>query len=107
VDVTRQASRYGSDDIGFVDRQELERTGESRKYGGSWGSVLRDDYHLLLKPPTPRGREVEPDLPDLQTLKAAMAAAHPDRGGSNQAFIEARKRYVEARRRTRREGARP
>jgi hypothetical protein len=27
-----------------------------------------------------------------------MAAAHPDRGGSNAAFIEARERYVAARR---------
>src|SRR5262249_24909819 len=31
-----------------------------------------------------------------------MAAAHPDRGGSNEAFIEARRRYVEARRAARR-----
>jgi hypothetical protein len=33
---------------------------------------------------------------DLAALKAAMAEAHPDRGGSNAAFIEARKAYVEA-----------
>jgi hypothetical protein len=29
-----------------------------------------------------------------------MAAAHPDRGGSDAAFIEARHRFIEARRRT-------
>jgi hypothetical protein len=47
--------------------------------------------------------------PDLPALKAEMAAAHPDRGGSNAAFIEARARYVAARRRLRErtpEGAR-
>ena len=37
----------------------------------------------------------------LGVLKAAMAAAHPDRGGSAEAFIKARARYVAARRRTR------
>jgi hypothetical protein len=36
--------------------------------------------------------------PDLHQLKAAMAAAHPDRGGSSAAFIEARQAYVAARR---------
>ena len=33
----------------------------------------------------------------LVELKAAMMAAHPDRGGSTEAFIEARSRYVAAR----------
>jgi hypothetical protein len=37
-------------------------------------------------------------VPDLHKLKAEMAAAHPDRGGSSAAFIEARSRYVAARR---------
>ena len=41
--------------------------------------------------------------PDLRKLKAAMATAHPDRGGSNATFIEARSRYVAARRASRRE----
>jgi hypothetical protein len=40
-----------------------------------------------------------PDRSDnLAALKAAMAAAHPDKGGSSAAFIEARARYVAARR---------
>jgi hypothetical protein len=34
----------------------------------------------------------------LRQLKAEMASAHPDRGGSNEAFIEARHRYLEAKR---------
>jgi hypothetical protein len=66
--------------IAFADREELERTGRTTKYGGNWGSVLRDDYELFLKPPA--ARDLEPEIPDLRQLKAAMAAAHPDRGGS-------------------------
>ena len=37
----------------------------------------------------------------LSVLKAAMVAAHPDRGGTPSDFIAARARYVAARRRTR------
>ena len=40
-------------------------------------------------------------VPDLRKLRAAMAAAHPDHGGSSAAFIEARSRYVAARRQMR------
>ena len=92
--------RTFDDDIGFADREELERTGESKKHGGSWSSVLRDDYHLFLRPPQPP--QTEPDLPDLAELKTAMAAAHPDRGGTSAAFIEARKAYEAALRHMRR-----
>jgi hypothetical protein len=34
--------------------------------------------------------------PDVKALKAAMAAAHPDRGGTAEKFDKARRRYVEA-----------
>jgi transposase len=34
----------------------------------------------------------------LRRLKAEMAAAHPDHGGSNEAFIAARERYLGAKR---------
>ena len=37
-------------------------------------------------------------VPDLAALKAAMVAAHPDKGGSAAAFIKARANYVAARR---------
>ena len=37
----------------------------------------------------------------LAMLKAAMVAAHPDKGGSSAAFIAARARYVAARERDR------
>jgi hypothetical protein len=34
----------------------------------------------------------------LRQLKAEMAAAHPDRGGTSEAFIKARQRYLDAER---------
>ena len=34
----------------------------------------------------------------LRELKAEMAAAHPDRGGTSEAFIKARQRYLRAKR---------
>jgi hypothetical protein len=84
---------------GYVDRQELERH----------GSVHVPYWHLLFAEPpelptahTVRPRRLRPDpvaAPDLKQLKAAMAAAHPDRGGTSEAFIAARDRYVRARRR--------
>ncbi|MBH0245845.1 hypothetical protein I3W98_28000, partial [Streptomyces cavourensis] len=39
----------------------------------------------------------QPKPPSLAELKAAMAAAHPDRGGTDEAFIAARVRYERAR----------
>ena len=91
----RDLTEYGT---AFIDRQKIEQEGEiwSHKSGGWWEA----DCRLYLKPPAPRASS-EP-IPDLSALKAEMAAAHPDRGGSSAAFIEARTRYVEARRKARR-----
>jgi hypothetical protein len=53
------------------------------------------DYELWKRlQPVPR-----PAAPveDLAALRAAMLNAHPDRGGSNETFIEARQRYEAAR----------
>ena len=80
-----------ADEIGVVDRQKLEQEGEVYNMAHCWS----DDFHLYRVPPSLR--EEEP-LPDLRELKAAMAAVHPDRGGSSEAFIEARARYEAARR---------
>jgi hypothetical protein len=44
-----------------------------------------------------RAKQKKPE--DIYQLKAAMAAAHPDRGGSSREFIAAREAYVTARRR--------
>ncbi len=80
-----------TDEIGVVDRQKLEQEGEVYNMAHCWN----DDFHLYRVPPSLR--EEEP-FPDLRELKAAMAAAHPDRGGSSEAFIKARARYEAARR---------
>ncbi len=83
--------------IGFVDRQKLETEGSVRNLGRHWSS---SDYRLYasLEGLLAQYRRDEPEKPDLASLKAAMAAAHPDKGGSSAAFIEARHRYVAARR---------
>ncbi len=77
-------------DIGYVDRQGLEEKGEVWRAGGWWEA----DKHLYATPP-PAPEHIA--APDLKQLKAEMAAAHPDRGGSNEQFREARRRYVTAR----------
>jgi hypothetical protein len=89
-------SDWGDGDvkIGFVNRQELEEKGEVYNGGVHWSSP---DWHLYVVPPELGQRRPEP--PDLGELKAAMAAAHPDRGGTDAEFIAARDRYVKARRR--------
>jgi hypothetical protein len=80
--------RYGNGRTGFVDRQRIETDGEVYH-----GYTLR---RLHLKPP---------ELPDyrktplLAELRAAMAEAHPDRGGTEAAFIAARARYEAAKKR--------
>jgi hypothetical protein len=79
--------------VAFINRQKIEQEGEiwSHKAGGWWEA----DARLYLRPPTPAETE---SLPDLRRLKAEMAATHPDPGGTNAAFVEARARYVAARR---------
>lgn len=71
---------------GFVDRQRIEADGEI--YHG----YTRHRLHLA-EPEIP-GR---PKPPSLMELKQAMADAHPDRGGTDEAFIAARRRYETAR----------
>jgi hypothetical protein len=78
------------DEQRFVDRLTLERDGQvTRKSGGWWES----DLTVYLDPPVIE----QTQSPDLVELKAAMAAAHPDRGGTDEAFIAARQRYDRAR----------
>ncbi|MEU3603754.1 hypothetical protein ABZ714_34365 [Streptomyces sp. NPDC006798] len=71
---------------GFVDRQRIEANGEifHRRFART----------LHLNPPDIPGPPKPPSLPE---LKAAMAAAHPDRGGTDAEFIAARQRYETAR----------
>ncbi|MFF8590010.1 hypothetical protein ACF061_00980 [Streptomyces sp. NPDC015220] len=73
----------------FVDRVALERDGEVRRRSAGW---WEPDATVYLNPP-----ELEqPAKPDLGALRAEMADAHPDRGGTDAEFIAARRRYEQA-----------
>ena len=71
---------------GYVDRQRIEVDGEIYH-----GYTMR---RLHLAPPELPHQPKPPSLPE---LRKAMADAHPDRGGSSEAFITARSRYEQAR----------
>jgi hypothetical protein len=66
----------------FVDRQRIEADGEI-----FYRPIART---LYLTPPEIPSRPKPPSLPE---LRKAMADAHPDRGGTDEAFIAARQRY--------------
>lgn len=70
----------------FVNRQRIEADGEI------WHRSLARYLHL-----TPPEIPNCPKAPSLTELKAAMVAAHPDRGGTDAEFIAARQRYEKAR----------
>jgi hypothetical protein len=96
LDDDRDPAAYGN---GYVNRLKLEAEGEVYNRGRHWSTA---DFHLYRSVELPLSRfqynEDRQAKPDLAVLKAEMAAAHPDRSGSNEAFIAARSRYVEARR---------
>ncbi|MDX3354725.1 hypothetical protein PV703_15705 [Streptomyces sp. ME01-24h] len=71
----------------FVDRHRIETDGEV-----FYRAAARRLY--LAEPEIPH----QPKPLSLPELRKAMADAHPDRGGSNEAFIAARTRYEAARR---------
>lgn len=90
-EITRKTAKriyftYGNGRAGFVDRQKIEADGEIYH-----GSTMR---RLHLAPPELPDRPKPPSLPE---LRKAMADAHPDRGGSDEAFIAGRQRYERAR----------
>ena len=93
---------YSDDETGFVDRQKLEQDGRVHNYARHWTAR---DYELFISLEAMlaacRPAADDEPTPDLVALKQAMADAHPDRGGSNAAFIAARQAYVAARRRER------
>ncbi|MFF5703449.1 hypothetical protein ACFY7H_13210 [Streptomyces sp. NPDC012794] len=72
----------------FVNRQLIESDGEI---------YHRRFRRLYLAPPE---IPTSPKRASLQELRQAMAAAHPDRGGTDAEFIAARQRYERARRTT-------
>lgn len=98
----RLQTRSGRVDLGFIDRGALERDGEVRRKSGHW---WEDDGHLFATRDAAEAhigigagadRPFAPEVPDLAQLKQEMADAHPDRGGTAEEFIAARKRYESA-----------
>lgn len=83
--------QFGRMEVGYVDRQQIEADGELFRKSAGWWEL---DARLYLKPPV---LETYAPAPDLAALKAAMRAAHPDVGGSHEAFLEAHERYEQAR----------
>ncbi len=69
-----------------------------RFWNGSTFFATREDAEADLHGPQ-REREREEAGPELGRLRTEMADAHPDRGGTSEGFIAARKRYEEAVRR--------
>lgn len=87
--------------LGSVNRQELEDKGEVYNHSrGYWNA----DFHLTAKPHDLDTNRVDPSAlkAELAKLRVEMADVHPDRGGTDAAFIAAHKRYEAAREKFRR-----
>lgn len=98
-----RSSEPGEYQTGYIDRQDFEANGwvyTSRYIKVSATPPKLPKDKPFIPPPFP------PEYPrttvyapaDLKKLKAEMANAHPDKGGTSEAFIAARKRYVDAKR---------
>jgi hypothetical protein len=101
--VKEKSYGYEHGEIGFVSRDQVADDWP----GPTWRELRdlqdkvgwRNAPKVFLKPRPPGFHDSdEPPVVDLARLKAEMAAAHPDKGGTSAAFIEARQRYVAARR---------
>jgi hypothetical protein len=88
--------------IRFVDRQLLEAYGEASPAGELWYVYvsLADAYAGVRRATSFWPWRAAPTAPvdeaRIAKLKAEMIAAHPDRGGTNDKFIAAHKRYRSA-----------
>src|SRR5262249_33067 len=95
---------FGSAQIGFVSRHCVIDDWPGRRTWHDWQD-FKDKFQprkrrkFARKPLPPEFWGELAEEIDLAQLKKMMAAAHPDKGGSSAAFIEARQRYVAARRR--------
>lgn len=89
---------------GFVDRQVLERDGTVLNRGRM---AHEDDFRLYATREAAQAvfAAPEPEPVDLGALRRAAVDAHPDRGGSNEAFREAHARYERAKRRAKAQAA--
>ncbi len=76
-----------------VDRAILEESGSVyNRSRGAWAP----DYHLFEDRADVEPAPVETASAKVSRLRAEMADAHPDRGGTDAAFIQAHQRYQRA-----------
>lgn len=89
--------RRGTPRIGSVNRVRLEADGDVYR-GATTGWWERDKRVYLAPPVLDADAAVRPSPATLAELKAAMTAAHPDHGGTGEAFMRAHAAYRQARR---------
>jgi hypothetical protein len=96
-----RSSEPGEFERGYIDRQDFETRGwvYSSRYNKIYATPpkLPDDKPFIPPPFRPEGPRATVSELDLKQLKAAMRAAHPDMGGSDEAFIKAHAAYKRAR----------
>ncbi|WP_300610606.1 hypothetical protein [Trebonia sp.] len=100
--------RHEEDDprLGYIDRQVLERDGKIWIPGGHHNPWWLTGTHFyatreaaeddLYRRQREQERKRQEAGPELRRLRMEMAAAHPDRGGTNERFIAAREAYERA-----------
>jgi hypothetical protein len=100
-----RSSEPGEFEQGYIDRQSFEAHGWvwSSRYDKIWAQPpeVPNDKPFVPPPFTPAAYRTPavPSVDELKRLKAVMAAAHPDRGGTDAEFIAAHQKYEQARRR--------
>ncbi|MFD9306114.1 WhiB family transcriptional regulator [Streptomyces sp. NPDC060048] len=94
-----RTDRGGVSRVGSVNRVRLEADGDV--YRGATTGWWEPDKRLYLTAPVlDPGASVRPSPAALADLKTAMTAAHPDHGGTDEAFMAAHAAYQQARRTT-------
>lgn len=93
----RDERHGGTPRIGSVNRRRLEATGDV--YRGATTGWWEADKRVYLAPPIlDADATVRPSPATLAELRAAMTVAHPDHGGTDEAFMAAHVAYRQARR---------
>jgi hypothetical protein len=96
---TEKYYQYVEETKRTIHRDRVDEAGEMWESASPihwWRDVSLVKKFSTKPPPPPKPK---PRAKSLRTLKKEMVAAHPDKGGTNTAFIAARRAYVEARRR--------
>lgn len=76
--------------IHYVDAARLARDGEAHMLGEGWPADFRNTFYATREAAEATAHS------DITQLRRQMASVHPDRGGTNEQFMAARKRYERA-----------